>query len=119
MADARPALEQVVAQEPSVTVLSRDEQIAHTRTPTTVPSGSSPRWEATLTSTLGALIGATLGLTLASIATQVPPANTAAFTVPVPRIGVAVIARHCWASCLRGPCLACLAHRLLQAVHSE
>lgn len=137
-ADARPALEQVVAQEPSVTLLSRDDQIAQTQDANDSSLGiltalfslslvigvigvvntlslavverirelgllravgatrgqvrSVIRWEAMVTSTLGAMVGATLGLALAWIATQALPANTAAFTVPVLHVGVAVIA---------------------------
>lgn len=49
------------------------------------------RWEAVLTSALGAVMGATLGLALAWIAAQALPSGTGAFTVPSWHIAAAVL----------------------------
>jgi putative ABC transport system permease protein len=136
--DARSALEHVVSREPSVTLLSRADQVAQMRDANESSLGiltalfslslvigvlgvvntlslavverkrelgllravgatraqmrSIIRWEAMVTSMLGAVIGATLGLVLAWIAIEALPATTAAFTVPVLHVGVAVVA---------------------------
>ena len=138
IADARPAVEQVVAAEPTATLLSRDEQVAQTSEANESSLGiltalfslslvigvigvvntlslaviervrelgllravgatrgqvrSMIRWEALLTSTLGAVSGATLGLVLGWIAVQAMPDQTVTFALPVVHLGLAVVA---------------------------
>lgn len=136
IAEAQPALQQVVDDAPSVSLLSRDEQALETADANesslgiltalfalSLPIGilgvvntlslaviertrelgllravgatrgqvrAMIRWEALLTSTLGALVGATLGLSLAWIATTAIPDQTLPLTVPAVHVGIAI-----------------------------
>lgn len=138
IAAAAPAVDQIVAGEPSRQCSAATASSSRRATPTRVRSGYSPplfslslvigvvgvvntlslavvervhelgllravgatrgqvrsviRWEATLTSMLGAILGAALGLVLAWIATLAMPDNTVAFTLPVLHVGLAVVA---------------------------
>lgn len=137
-AEAEPVIREIAATEPSVTVLSLDEQIAQTTDANESSLGiltalfslslvigvigvvntlslavvervrelgllravgatrgqvrAVIRWEAVLTSTLGAAIGAGLGVGLGWIATRAMPQSTAAFSVPALHVGLAVAA---------------------------
>jgi putative ABC transport system permease protein len=136
IAAATSAIEQIVAAEPSATVLSRDDLVEQTRETNESSLGiltalfslslvvgvvgvvntlslavvervrelgllravgatrgqvrSIIRWEATLTSTVGAVLGAGLGLILAWITTLAMPDNTVAFTLPLLHVALAV-----------------------------
>lgn len=135
---ARPAIENVVDAAPSLTLLSRDQQVAETADANASSFGiltamfslsvvigiigvvntlslsvvervrelgllravgasrgqvrSMIRWEAMLTSTLGAVVGAGLGLALAWVATKSLPGESLVFTVPALNLALSVVA---------------------------